>query len=180
MSVEREFEDRVRRQVEGTALLVERTERGFDVRANVVDAEWTAFLWRKGLKKTFVHHVALLEDQRSYTITDDAYRVEWKGGVDTDGGVPTPELHRMAERQLGTSKQFEMRKVWAPTASGDLEKVVDYSFSSEEGRRAVRAAAEQLGLEERRDVFTRIGIAVGVLGGLLAVVAAVVVLVLVL
>lgn len=171
MSVAEDFYARVSRAAEGTAFLVERTEKGFDVRTNVVDAQYYTILFKEGIKRVFTHHVAVDEQGGSYTITDDAYDLEWKAGVDVDEGVPRPELRAAASRQLGTVKRFSTQKTWAIDDSGQYGKVVDYSFSSEDGRRMIREAAEAVGLRQRMGTVTKIGLAAAVLGVVVAIVA---------
>lgn len=154
-----------------TPLEVTRTEEGFDVTTNIVDATWIAVLYKQGLRKVFTHHVMVDEGAGTYAITDDEYDVQWKAGVKSQGGTPTPVLQRSAERTLGTVKKFEMRKTYAVDESGEFGKVVDYRFNSEDGRRVIRSQAETQGLSEKRGTITRIGIVFTVLGLLIALAA---------
>jgi hypothetical protein len=50
---------------------------------------------------------------------------------------------------VGRSFELSSEKVWAFDESGRPGKVVDYTFSSEEGRRLVKGAIAEVGLEER-------------------------------
>lgn len=178
VSVADDFYDRVRRAADGTAFLVERTAEGFDVRTNVVDAQYYTMLFAEGVRQVFTHHVAVDQERGSYTITDDAYDLDWQAGVAADDGIPAPHLRATVSRQLGTIKRFSTRKTWALDDSGTYKKVVDYSFNSEDGRRMIREAGDALGLRQRMGTITKIGLVAAVLGGAGAIVTVVVLLVL--
>lgn len=68
----------VRSLAQGTPYVVKATDDGFDVRVDVADAQWYALVYKEGLRKIFTHHVALDEAKGSYTVTDDAYDLEWQ------------------------------------------------------------------------------------------------------
>lgn len=170
MGLTEEFFERVHAAAEESPLVVERTESGFDVKADVVNARWYAVLYKAGVTEVFTHHVAVDEERRTYTITDDSYTVTWKAGAETQGGVPVPVLRRTAERRLGTVKEFKSRKTFALNEEGQFDKVLDYTFSTEAGRRMIRDAASDIGLNERASTLTKVGIVFTVLGVLVALV----------
>ncbi len=160
---------RVQEAAAGTAYAVTETDRGFDVALDIVNAEWFGLFNRAGLSKTYIHHVAF-PAPGAYSITDDARSVEWVAG--------SPRIGGSMERQVGRIKEVGTRKIYAFDDQGNFGKQVDYTFSSEEGRRLITGQAAQLGLEERRGAAEKIGLFFGLLaiGGL--VVAGIVVLIL--
>ncbi len=155
--------------------VVERSDTGIDVTINIVDVEYYAVLYKKGVKKLFTHHVEVDETAQTYTITDDEYSVSWKAGVDLGGGVPQIVLARVASRQLGTVKKFETRKTYAFDEDGEFGKVEDWTFSSEESRRVVQQRAEELGLKQKMGAITTLGVAFAIGGLVIAVVVLIVV-----
>jgi hypothetical protein len=157
------FQNAVMRQTEGTPYSVTARDDGFDVGLDIVNARWFGIYSAQGLKRVFVHRVKL--DGKQYTITDRTYSVSWSAGI--------PRLNLQAEAFVGRKYQFSARKTWALNGEGEPAKVVDYTFSSEEGRGMIKAAAREVGLKERMPWSVKapliFGIAVGVLsvGGVL-------------
>ncbi|WP_182525652.1 hypothetical protein [Nocardioides dongkuii] len=165
----REFAAAVARTAEGTPYVVTPTETGFDVGIDIVDAQWFGVLNKSGLHKTFVHHVAVRESDRSFTITDESRTVEWVAGV--------PQLTGSVQVMKGRIKEFGARKVWAFDEHGSFGVQADFQFGSEEGRDLVVGVAQQLGLTSRRGTAEKVGLGmalftvVGLLiGGIVAIV----------
>jgi len=138
----------------GTPYAVTPTEGGFDVALEVVDAQWYGLFNKAGLTKTYVHHVRVSEDG-SYSVTDDSRSVEWVAGV--------PRVSAEASRQVGRVKEFGVQKIWAFDEHGQMAKVVDYRFNSEEGRDLVTTVGNHLGLKQERGTSEKIGLWVALL-----------------
>jgi hypothetical protein len=157
------FHDAVVRHTEGTPYTVTARDDGFDVGLDIVNARWFGIYSAQGLKRVFVHRVKV--DGTQYTITDRTYSVSWSAGV--------PRLQLQAEAFVGRKYQFSAQKTWALNGRGELAKVVDYTFSSEEGRGMIKSAAREVGLKERMPLSVKapliFGIAVGIvsIGGVL-------------
>ena len=117
-----------------SAYVVERTDGGIDIKINIVDVEYYAVLYSKGVKKVFTQHLEVDDAAQTYTITDDEYSVSWKSGVNLDGGVPQIELTRVASRQLGTIRKSAMRKTYAFDQDGTFGKVEDWTFRDRKRR----------------------------------------------
>lgn len=164
-----EFRRRVEEATHGTPYAVIPTASGFDVTLDIVDAQWFGILNKAGLSKVYTHHVAV-QDDGSYTVTDDSRTVEWVAGV--------PQATGSVERTRGRVKEFGAQKVWAFDESGRFGQVVDFRFNSEEGRDLITGAADRLGLEQRRGAAEKTGLVVGLVFGGLALVGIVVMLVL--
>lgn len=147
----------VRRSTAGTPYVVTETPSGFDVALDIVDAQWFGLYSAEGLTKVFVHHVAVPGDG-TYAVTDDAFTLEWEAGV--------PTLSASVERTRGHVKEVGFEKVWAFDRSGRFGKVVDVRFDSERGRRLIRDAAKDVGLDRERGNAERIGLVVAVIGAL--------------
>jgi hypothetical protein len=133
----------------GTPYAVTPTETGFDVGLDVVDAQWYGLINKAGLTKTYVHHVKVDEDG-TYSVTDDMRTLNWVAGV--------PRLAVSGSRTVGRVKEFSFQKTWALDEHGQVAKVVDYTFNSEEGRQLVTTVGAHLGLEQVRGTAEKIGI----------------------
>jgi hypothetical protein len=144
------FHRAVATAAEGSPYVVTRTEEGFDVALNIADDRWWTLLGKAGLRKTYVHHVSM-PGPGTYTVTDDSRTVEWVGGV--------PRLSARAERIYGRVREFGLEKAWGVREDGTVGQVVDFRFSSEEGRDLITAVAERLGLKEKRGVAEKVGLA---------------------
>ena len=147
------FRDQVDRLAEGTPYTVTPTAEGFDVGIDIVDARWFELYRKVGLNRTFVHHVAV--DGSTYTITDDSRTLGWEAG--------SPRLGATVERFVGRKYELSFQKTVALSERGRVEKVVDYRFSSEEGRRLIKAAAREQGLKEHMPLSAKIGLWVAIL-----------------
>ena len=147
------FRDRVSRNAEGTPYVVTPTSEGFDVGIDIVDARWFELYENVGLSRTVVHHVAV--DGTTYTVNDDSRTLEWAAG--------SPRLGATLERSTGRKHELSFQKTVAVSDRGRVEKVVDYTFSSEEGRRLISTAAQEEGLEERMPLNAKIGLWVAIL-----------------
>ena len=153
------FRGAVQRRTADTPYTVTPTDTGFDVGLDVVDARWFGLYGAAGLHRTFVHHVAV--GAGYYRVTDDSRTMRWEAGV--------PRLSRATERFVGRKLQFGTAKIWAPGLDGRLEKVVDYTFSSEEGRGLITDAAREIGLTQRQPLSVRIGTTVAIVAVVLVV-----------
>ncbi|KRE98737.1 hypothetical protein ASG88_16965 [Nocardioides sp. Soil777] len=134
---------------QGSPYAVTRTHEGFDVALDIADDHWWTLLGKAGLRKTYVHHVAAPGDG-TFAVTDDSRTVEWVGGV--------PRLSAQAERVHGRVRELGVEKAWGVREDGTIGTVVDYRFSSAEGRDLVTAVAKQLGRTERRAPAEKIGL----------------------
>lgn len=160
----------VRAKAAGTPYTVTETAQGFDLGLDIVNAHWYALFAKQGLSRTFVHHVKLDEPAKRFTITDDSRTVSWSKGVD---GSMVPRMSLKGQRQWGTTYEFSTENVVALDDHGQVAKVVDYTFSSNEGRALITGPAKEAGWTQRMDVFTRIGLVFGLIGGVGAVIAVV-------
>ena len=137
----------VREAAQGTPYVVEEKPGGFDLKINVVDAQWWTLLRKSGLKKVFTHRVRLDGAARTLTITDISNTFSW------GAGGTTPRLQAAAGTQRGRVHERSFRKeLGVDLRSGEVGKVgkvVDYSFSAGEGRDLVRAVARQHGWSEK-------------------------------
>jgi hypothetical protein len=143
---------RVQQAAEGTPYLVEQTDEGFDVTIDIVDAQWYGVLSKAGLSKKFTHHVSV--EGARYTIVDDSIEIRWVKGV--------PQTYGSVERKSGRSIEISFEKSYGVKEDGEFGKVVDYTFSSEEGRRLITGAAKELGLTYKRGGAELIGLVFGV------------------
>ena len=143
------FRDRVAHHAEGTPYVVSPTPEGFDVALDIVDARWYQLYAKAGLERTFVHHVAMNGD-RDYTITDDSHTLEWEAGH--------PRIGARVERFVGRRYDFSFQKTIAISEEARLEPVVDYRFSSEEGRKLITSAGKELGLRQHMPATARLGL----------------------
>jgi hypothetical protein len=125
------------------------TAEGFDVFLDIVDARWFQLYAAAGLERTFVHHVALVGG-RDFAVTDDSHTLEWEAGH--------PRLGARLERFTGRRHELSFQKTIAISERARLEPVVDYTFSSEEGRRLVKGAARELGLREHLPATAKVGL----------------------
>jgi hypothetical protein len=144
------FYDGVREAAEGTPYAVTKTDDGFDVTLDIVDSQWFGVFNKAGLRKVYTHRVKLL-GERAYSITDESRSLEWVAG--------TPRLAASLEVQKGRIIEFGAEKVWAFDEHGRFGVVADYRFGSEEGRQLIEGIASTLGLEQRRGVAEKLGIA---------------------
>ena len=147
------FRDRVASHAEGTPYVVSPTPEGFDVALDIVDARWYQLYAKAGLERTFVHHVTMAGG-RDFTITDDSHTLEWEAGH--------PRLGARVERFVGRRYDVGFRKTIAVTEDARIDTVVDYAFSSEEGRKLIKGAAKELGLREHLPTSAKAGLWIAV------------------
>ena len=115
------------------------------VLSDAVSRWWTLFA-REGLTSGFSWCVK--ERESSFTIYDRKILMQWSAGI--------PRLAGTLEYQGGRIVGFTRKEIWALSDRGVIEPVVDYKFSSREGRDAIRLVAEQLGLRERLPMTLKI------------------------
>ncbi len=151
----------VRARTDGTPYVVTETGTGFDVQIDVEDASWYALAYKQHLSRTWVYHVKV-EGPRTLSITDDARQVDWRAGAGSQDGVPVPVLSVSTYGAKGRFETKSFQKTFAVNEQGDYDKVVDYHFTSSEGRDLIRGPARELGWSETRGGAERIGLYVGV------------------
>jgi hypothetical protein len=156
-----EFLARVQAAAAGTPYVVRPTRAGFDVSLDVSNARWWTPLQRQGVRRTFVHHVALGRRGKWYSITDDAFEMDWSVGA---GAGLVPQVGARIAAQAGRIANVSFGKTAAIRYDGASGPTYHYSFSSEEGRQLITAAAKELRWSQRPGTAEKIGIAVGVLG----------------
>ncbi len=158
VDTQRMFMARVAEAARETPYGVSATPRGFDVALKIADAQWYGLFNKAGLRKTYIHHVAVEGD--TYTISDDSREVRWVAGV--------PRLAVRASRQYGRLIQVGAEKVFALDENGRLSRAVDYRYDSEEGCQLVTLVGREMDLRQKQPTSVRIGIAMAVfaVGGL--------------
>ena len=157
MTPTQELIARVRAVADGSPYAVEERPYGFDLMIDIVDATWWTLLRKNSVKRVFTHEVHLDEAKRRMTITDVANEVRWDAGVGPSG---RPSLHAEKQVQKGRVHEFSSEKQWgADAATGEVGKVVDYTFRAGEGRDLVRDAAQPLGWSEGMGREQKIGLA---------------------
>ena len=143
-----EFVRRVTLATQGTPYTVRRTSQGFDLGLDLADAQWYGLFNKAGLRKSYVQHVKVTGD--SFSVTADSSEVRWEAGH--------PRIAATATRELGRRIEFGHEKIWAIREDGTVGRVVDYSFSSEEGRDLVSVVGKSLGLTQRAGGAEKIGL----------------------
>lgn len=152
----------VRARTEGTPYAVTETGDGFDVQVDIENASWYALLYKQHLSKTWIYHVKVEEGAKQLSITDDAREVDWRAGAGVSGGTPVPVLALSTSLKKGRLEEKSFQKTWAVNEQGHYDKVVDFDFTSSEGRDLIRRPAQELGWTEKRGGSERIGLYVGV------------------
>lgn len=158
---------RVRMAAEGSPYAVTDQPYGFDLTVDVVDATWHTLLRVNHIDRVFTYEVRLDEAKARMTITDVANTVEWNAGL---GSAPT--LRAQKGVQQGRVDEFSSHQdLGVDAETGDVGKVVDYTFNAGEGRDLIRAAAENAGWSEAMDREQKVGLYVGlgVIGALVVV-----------
>ncbi|MFI7316407.1 hypothetical protein [Streptomyces venezuelae] len=133
---------RVQAATEGTAYRPRRTERGFDVTVDVPQA---------GRNTTQVHtyRVVLHPREKTFTMTD-IVRTHERGPFGT------------------SSRTVERGRARYRTWSRSLDGSERTSFSSADGHRLIRGAAQELGWQELRPPTQKVALVFGAIGGLVA------------
>lgn len=160
MTTSQELIAQVRASAEGTPYVVEERPYGFDLNIDIVDAKWWTLLRKNSVKRAFTYQVRLDEAKSRMTITDVSNEVRWDAGVGMNG---RPSLHAEKQVQKGRVYEFSSEKQWGVDAeSGELGKVVDYTFNANEGRGLIRNAAKPLGWSEGMGTEQKIGLAAAI------------------
>jgi hypothetical protein len=149
---------KLRAAVAGGPYVVEETPQGFDLKVDVVDAQWYTLIRRNGLTKVFTYSVTLHEADKKYSVTDISNEVRWSAGADMDG---PPTLVAEAQQQRGRvyEKSFAI-ETGVDARTHELGTPVNYSFSSGEGRDLIRRVAKESGWSERMGSEQKIGLVV--------------------
>ena len=144
MGTSEELISKVRTATSGTPYAVRETTNGFDLTIDVADAQWLAVFKAHGLKKVFTHKVRLDESSQSMTVTDVGNTFSWSGGGSS------PRLVVTASTQRGRVYEKSFRKeLGVDLRSGEIGKVVDYSFDASQGRDLIRDVAKAEGWQEK-------------------------------
>ena len=147
----------VRASTKDSPYVVKETPKGFDLTIDVADARWLGILRAHGLKKVFTHEVTLDEAKQQLSITDVSNTLNW------GAGGTTPRLHAEKSMQRGRVYEKSFRKEYGvDLRTGEVGKVVDYSFDAGEGRDLVREAAKAQGWSEKMGGEQKGAIIVGV------------------
>ena len=125
----------------GSAYRLRRTERGFDL---VVDVPQST----RRVQVLHTYRVELLAREGTFTLTD-VVRTRQRGSLAGQG----------LKVEIGRSRY----RTWGTSPGGTR-----FSFSSSDGHRLIRGAAEELGWRERRPATARAAVIAGVAGGLIA------------
>jgi hypothetical protein len=134
----------LRNAAKGTPYAVRETPNGFDLTIDVADAQWLAVFKAHGLEKVFTHRVRLDEARQSMTITDVSNTFSWSGGGSS------PRLQASAATQRGRVYEKSFRKeLGVDLKTGQVGKVVDYSFDATAGRDLIRDVAKAEGWDEK-------------------------------
>lgn len=159
------FFEHVSRAANGTPYTVRRTTDGFDVALDPGIAlgpgvgRGAGALSEGEASASFVHHVTILAGG-AYSVTDEYRRREsWRG---LSGGGAS------VERGYGRIKTWRVEKSWERDEHGRIRQVASSRSSSEDGRRLIETAAEQLGLAQRRGTAEKVGLVFAIAGGVMA------------
>ena len=149
MSTTHALATEVARRLHDTPYGVHPAPGGFDVVVDLADARWWGVLSRSGLTKQFRHEVRVDEADGSYRRTDSSRTVEWRAGVGgVADGAPAPNVTGEWSTQKGWVYERSSQKTIGINDSGRPDLVVDYDFDSTVGQRAIKEAAEGLGLKK--------------------------------
>lgn len=170
-----EFYELVRATAQGTPYVVTRTDEGFEVGLDLVDAKWFAVMYAEGLRKAYKQLVTVDERVGTFTMLDAAKQIEWRAGV--SGDDHRPRLSGSYEFFQGRVMQKERQHTWAWNARGEYGTVADFSYNSAEAHSLIRHAAAELGLREKMPLAAKIGLAFGIFAVVGIAIGAVVVLV---
>lgn len=163
--------EQVRSDAAGGPYVVAEKPYGFDLTIDVADARWYTLIRKNRLKRVFTHEVRVDEADHTISITDVENQVRWSAGSSANGGL---SLHAERSVKRGRIHSWSFHKEFGVDAdTGEVGAVVDYTFSSGEGRTLVREAAERAGWREKMGgeqrgalVFGLLTIAVLVVAGL--------------
>ncbi len=134
----------LRATAKGTPYAVRETPNGFDLTIDVADAQWLTIFKAHGLKKVFTHKVRLTEADHSMTITDVSNTFSWSGG----GSSPRLTVSGSTQRGRVYEKSFR-KEFGVDLGTGEVGKVVDYSFDATAGRDLIRVVAKADGWTEK-------------------------------
>ncbi|GAA2746903.1 hypothetical protein GCM10009868_34190 [Terrabacter aerolatus] len=153
--------DRVRDGARGTPYAVVERPYGFDLTIDVADARWVDLTAAHGLTKVFTHEVHVKGPGR-YGITDVEHTVSYGAG----GASLTAARSIRRGRVYGYQRRVELG---VDARTGEVGKVVDYTFRAGEGRGIVRRAADELGWKEAMNGEQKGGLIVGIVAIVLTV-----------
>lgn len=145
---------RVRDEARGTPYAVLEKPYGFDLTVDLADARWLGLTAAHGLTKVFTHEVHVKKPGR-YGITDVEHTVTYGAG----GASLTAARSIRRGRVYGYQRRVE---VGLDARTGQVGKVVDYTFRAGEGRQLVRRVADELGWKEGMNAEQKGGLVVGI------------------
>lgn len=158
MSTRQSLLDQLRTRTDGTPYVVEETPDGFDMKIDIVDAQWFNLMRLNGLQRVFTYEVTLDEGQQKFSITDVAHSVSWDAGAE-QGGPPTLHREQSTERGRVYSKSFHI-ETGVDARTGEVGTPVNYRFDSSEGRDLIRGVLKENGWREQMGTEQKIGLAV--------------------
>jgi hypothetical protein len=140
---------------------VARTADGFTVERDLADARYWGPLHLASVRALTGHEVQVDPGTRTVKIADVHRNVEWRAG--NDGlGEWQPFWSAETEVTRGRILATGTTRSWGVRADGTVGAVEDYSFDTDAGRSAIRAALADLGWSEAMPLDQRIGLYVAV------------------
>ncbi|MBL1080557.1 hypothetical protein JK359_00965 [Streptomyces actinomycinicus] len=135
-----ELQARIEAVTAGTAYRMRRTGQGFDLTVNVSGPR----------PQVHTYRVALRPHEKTFTMTDVVHAYDVGPGG------------RRVGKRVSTGRSVYV------TTSRSTDGTQRYRFSSADGHRLIRAAAEDLGWRELRPTAVKIAVAAGIFGGVIA------------
>ena len=150
--------DQLHAATQGGPYVIEETSDGFDMKIDIVDAQWFTIMRVNGLERVFTYEVTLDEENQKYSITDVAHTVSWQAGSGAEG-PPTLTREQSTERGRVYSKSFHI-ETGVDARTGEVGTPVNYRFDSSEGRDLIRGVLKGNGWSEQMGSEQKIGLAV--------------------
>jgi hypothetical protein len=144
----------VRDEANGTPYAVVERPYGFDLTVDLADAQWLNLTAAHGPKRVFTHEVHVAKPGR-YGITDVEHTVSYGAGGASLTAARSIKRGRVYSYQRRAELGVDAR-------TGQVGKVVDYTFRAGEGRQLVRRVADELGWTEGMNAEQKGGLIVGI------------------
>ena len=98
---------KLRAAAAGGPYVVEKTPQGFDVKIDIVDAQWYTLIRRNGLTKVFTYSVRLDDADKKYSITDIANEVRLRDALQALVSDPALRASVGAANQAKARAEFD-------------------------------------------------------------------------